>query len=820
MRFFWWLRHLVMLVVRVKVSPPDPAKDLGLKPGVPVCYILPSSSTTDLLALEHICRERGLPLPHHTRHSLKVPGSAAFIYMQKMGLLQARRGGDRQPPTPLTNLVKEAHADHAMEVQLVPVSLYWGRNPGREERSIFKLLFFDDERAGKLQKLFIVLAQGRASFMHFGKPISLRELVAEDAGPDDTARKLRRVLRVHFRTQRTGAMGPVLPSREAVITHIVSTKTVRQAIAEEARKKKTSEEKAEGLARKYLDEIAADTQYSMVRFFDVVLSWVFNRVLDGIVVRHSTRLAEIDKTCEIVYLPSHRSHLDYLLLTYSLFYEGYVTPHIAAGVNLDFWPIGPLLRRGGAFFLRRTFSGNRLYATVFNEYVHYLLVKGHSMKFYLEGGRSRTGRLLAPKTGMLGMVVHSYLRNREKPIVLVPVYLGYDKVMEVKTYQSELRGKQKRKESVGQLMKARRVLKQRYGKAYIGFGEPIHLEQALDDAHPGWREETADAEQKPKWLGPFVGDLALETLTRVNSTAVVSPLAIFALVILSSPQRALAEEELLYLMAKLAASMRSSPYSRDVSLPEGNEKDWLKHAMSVCKVERFEHPSGDVIHLEERESVLLTYYRNNVLHLVAVPSLVASFFQHNEAMDELELVESCALLYPFLRSEFYLRWDADQGPKVVKGVIDALVGQRLLFRDGASLRRPDFTTRDFSSLRILARALGQTLERYAVSTALLAQQQSGEPFDRKDFETRCQLMAQRISILNGINEPEFFDKSLFKNYIDLLKDLKYAADAGEGRLVIDAQVRGIAERSLNLLSGDLRQSIQRLSEKPVGPLER
>lgn len=814
MTLFWWLRKILFFWVRTKVVPADPVAELQLKPNTPVCYILSTRSISDLLVLDEVTRQHKLPRPHYERKALQRAKSpvGSYVYLQRMGLIQMERSESKKAPSPLTKLINQAKTDPSMEVQIVPVSVFWGRNPGKEERSVMKLLFFDDEHAGLLQKFFIVLAQGRSNFVQFGKPISLRNLVDEGASVDDTSKKLRRVLRVHYKRQRTAALGPSLPTRASVVSQLVRTGPLRDAIADEAKKKKIPIDRATMRARRYLMEIAAEQNYSVVRLADLFLTWVWNRIFSGVVIKNSNRLREIEQTHEIVYLPAHRSHMDYLLLAYTLYYEGFVPPHTFAGINLNFWPVGPILRRCGAFYGRRSFGGNRLYTVSFNEYVHYLLTKGHPVKFYLEGGRSRTGRLLAPKTGMLAMTVQSFVRNSDKPVVYVPVYLGYDKVMELRTYQTELRGAAKRAESVSQLFKARRVLKTNYGKAYMGFGEPIYLKEFLDQAHPNWREEEFDPEHRPKWLSPVVSALATEALTRVNSAAVVSPLALFSLVILSSPQKAMAEEDLLYLMDKLLAAMREAPYGRDVVLPEGNSRDHLKAAMSVAAVQRFQHPGGDVIFMDDREGVLLTYYRNNVLHLVAVPSLVASFFQHNDKMSERDLIDGAARLYPFLKSEFFLRWPNEDGPKVIQGVIDALIRQGLLFRvDGGVIRRPEVTSRDLTSLMILSRALGHTLERYAISTALLARHGAGSHIDRKEFETQCQLMAQRISILNGVIEPEFFDKNLFKNYINLLGEHGFVVEEPDGKIAVDPKIKELAQTSVNLLSGDIRQSIQRIS---------
>ena len=810
MRWFWWLRKIQAFWVKTVVVPADPQAELGLRSGIPVCYVLASRAMSDLLVLDAICRRFKLPLPHHKKSALNHPGAASYLWLQRLGLLQRSRA-EKATPEAMLQLLQRATEDKEFEVQIVPVSVFWGRNPGREKASFLKLLFFDDEHAGVIQKFFIVLAQGRSNYLYFGKPISLRELVTEAGDVSQQAKKLRRVLRVHFRRQRNTALGPSLPSRAAVAANLMQTRVIKNAILEESRKKKVPLEKMELQARRYIFEIASEQKYAVVQLGDMFLTWLWNRAFRGVVIKHAHRLREIDHSHEVVYLPSHRSHMDYLLLGYSLYYEGFFPPHTAAGINLDFWPVGPLLRRLGGFYIRRSFGGNRLYTVVFNEYVHYLLTKGYPIKFYTEGGRSRTGRLLEAKTGMLSMVVHSYLRNSEKPIAIVPIYTGYDKVVEVRTYQTELRGKSKSTESVAQLLRARRVLKTNFGKAYIGIGEPIYLSKFLDAQHPGWKSEVHTAEIKPKWMAPVVSGLGTEALTRINSTAVVSPLALFSLVILSTPTKALAEDDLLYFMDRLVSAMRAAPYSRDVTLPDGTPSDWLRDAMAVAKVERFQHPGGDVLFVAELESTLLTYYRNNIIHLVVVPALLSAFFQHNDRLAEAQLMRAAEQLYPLLKTEFYLRWDTETCSRIIASGISTLVNEGLLLRqEGGYLRRPDVTSRELATLLILGRALGQTLERYAVTNALMANSLALVHVNRQDFEAQCSKMAQRIALLGGVSEPEFLDKNLLKNYIDRLIDLGYCSASEGGQLNIDGRIAALAAGSQSLLSTDIRESLRRI----------
>ena len=146
--------------------------------------------------------------------------------------------------------------------------------------------------------------------------------------------------------------------------------------------------------------------------------------------------------------PSHRSHIDYLLLSYVLYHNGLTPPHIAAGINLKMPVVGGLLRRAGAFFMHRSFRGDALYQAVFDEYLHQMFIKGYSVEYFIEGGRSRTGRTLHPKTGLLSMTISSFLRNSRRPVCLMPVYFGYERVLEVSTYMGELSGKHKKRESL------------------------------------------------------------------------------------------------------------------------------------------------------------------------------------------------------------------------------------------------------------------------------------------------------------------------------------------------------------------------------------
>ncbi len=817
MRLFWRLGRILYWWIKANVLPKDPRHNIQLTDDAPIIYVLPRKSYSDLLILDEECARYGLAQPRKAIKSLLTPNDAAYMYLGTLGLWAPRRVR-KEPPPPLVKLIRKLEEDPNFNVQIVPVSIIWGRNPGRDERSWFKLLFPDDEHAGILQKLFIILAQGQNVLVRFGDKIWLRELVAEGAGAQETARKLRRILRVHFRTQRNVILGPKLYDRARVLETLIASRPMQAAIDAEMRAKGSKRDKVEAKARHYFREMSSAQTHAAIRFLDLLLSWLWNKKFDGLVIEHDARLQQCADRGEVICAASHRSHFDYLLLGYVMYYRGLTVPHTGAGINLNFWPVGPLLRRGGAFFLRRSFKGNRLYTTAFNEYMHYLLTKGYPMTFYPEGGRSRTGRLLDPKTGMLSMIMHSYLRDPRRDYAILPVYIAYDRVVEIQSYLKELRGTAKTKESAGQLIGARKLLKTPFGRAYLGFSEPLWLSKFLDQHQPDWRNYDVASELKPTWMNSVVAKLSREVMRRINATAVVNPVALVASLLLANPQRAMAEEDFIKSIELIVKVLRQIAYSPHVVYPRLSGKEMIAACERVSPVSRFAHPTGDVIYLGEVDGIVMSYYRNNILHLFALPSLIASFFQYNEVLTLTEIVAGTREIYPFLREELFLCYETDDIHTAVEDHVDAFVDCGLLTRDEfGSLMRPDVASDAFITLRLIGRALGHVFERYSISAVLMCQQfQKSQPIQREVFEAACQQLAQRMSILGGVNDTEYYDRSLYKSYVDMLRTMGYVEINEDGMLTARARVCELSAKLTKLLSSDIQQSIARTAVTTKG----
>ncbi|MEI8594422.1 glycerol-3-phosphate 1-O-acyltransferase PlsB [Photobacterium sp. Hal280] len=796
------------LLVKTRTIPSDPVSELELDLDRPIIYTLPFSSQTDLLTLSAATRAVGLPDP---LEPVTINGQVfpRYVFVANSPSIF---GSDGQLPakslTLFTDLLAAHKADQQLDVQLLPASILWGRKPGTEgeQKPILKAL-------NGPEKCFAVLAQGRDCMVRLSPTMSLR-FMADKHGTDNAiANKLARVAKIHFSRQKLAAAGPRLPQRQALFNRLLASKAIEKVVREEAESRDVPLEKVRKEAIDMMEEIAADFSYSLVRHGDRFLSWLWNRLYKGINVSNAQRVRQLAQDGhEIVYVPCHRSHMDYLLLSYVLYQEGMVPPHIAAGINLNFFPAGPIFRRGGAFFIRRSFKGNRLYSTVFREYLGELFAKGYSVEYFSEGGRSRTGRLLAPKTGMLSMTIQAMLRGLNRPVTLVPVYIGYEHVMEVATYAKELRGKRKEKESLGQVLRTLRKLRN-FGQGYVNFGEPIPLNQYLNEQVPDWRQHIDPIEPaRPQWLNPVVNNLADKMMTHINDAAATNGLTLCALALLASRQRALSREELEQQIDCYLQLLHNTPYSSDCTQPSDTAAELVENAISMDKFMVERDSLGEIVSLDRQQSLLMTYYRNNIIHLFALPSLIAHIVVSHQRLSRAEMHRQISLLYPFLKAELYLRFDWADLPEAVDALIDELIRQRLILSDGNEL---SLNSVRIGPLQLLGNTITETLQRYAITLTLL---RSEPQLMKSDLEQQSQMMAQRLSRLHGINAPEFFDKGVFSAMVKTLRQEGYL---NQDNHAVSRPVATLADLLADLVSPEVKLTIQavmnREEKKEPGP---
>ncbi len=804
------LRRLLYVWTRTQVFP-ETALELKLQPDLPVCYILQHRHISNLLVLDHECRQFGLPPALGPMVTRQMRSRRSFFFLaQRPG--KVTDNPPRNESSLLSSLVASAIDNPHFDAQLVPVTILWGRAPGTQDSILKALLAETWEATSSLRQLLAILIHGRQTVVRFNEPVSLRFLLRNDPNPAHATRRLSRIFRVHFKRQRTLAIGPDLSHRHTQLRALLATPAVRKAVSAEAAEKSISLVKAEGNARRYALEIASDYSNTVVQALIIFLDWVWTRIYDRIEVHNFEQVSRIAAGNSLVYVPCHRSHIDYLLMSYLLFMRGLTPPHIAAGSNLNMPVVGPILRGGGAFFLRRKLKGAALYSAVFLEYLHMMIERGFPIEYYIEGGRSRSGRTLTPRTGMLGMTVQSYLRTRARPLYFVPVYVGYEKLMEGSSYLAELGGKQKKNESLLDLLGAIRLLKRRFGAVHVNFGEPLLLSQFLDGQCADWRDCAFDDPRAP-WLRKAVEATATELARRINAAAVINPVNLMALSLLSTPKHT----------ADLRAIHRQIEhlqfFAANTSLPASVVVSQTLPATIIEECLRLElisvrtHALGDMVQASQAQSSLLAYFRNNVIHLFALPALFACLVSHNRILSRSVAKKAIKGIYNLLRAELYLPWEPDQLDQVIEQTEAALMNRKLILcRDESPkiLRAPSPGEEVSAELHQLGEIIRPTLERQFLTLALLQHHGSGK-ITRSLLEESGHLLAQRLSMLYEFNSPEFSEKSLFANVVRNLINAELLHADSEGYLHFDERISVPAAHAQLLLAADVRHSIERMT---------
>lgn len=806
------LRRGLDLWVRPEVRPESATAAIGTVQASPVCYVLERRSAVDLAALENLCRREGLPRPSGRILGRKKSAVRAAIPLLKTrGLFDPRI--DRRPPAELVRMIEVLERDSTLDVRLVPIAVYWGRAP-QKEGSWWRLLFTENwALASGFRKLMQVLINGRFTMIEVGEPASLRSLLFEGGNPASQAARIARAQRASFRQQRSARIGPDLSHRRTILHRVLSTRAVRAAMAAEMRDKRVPRRRALMVAKGYLEEIAANYSHVFITFMEGFLGRLWNRLYDGVTLNHAETLREIARDREVVFVPCHRSHMDYLLLSYVIYKQGYAVPHIAAGINLNIPIIGRLLRKGGAFFIRRSFAGNALYTAVFMKYLATIMARGHSIEYFVEGGRSRTGRLLQPKTGMILMTVRSHLRDPRRPVVFVPVYFGYERIVEAGTYVGELSGQTKRKESIGDLVRAIRVLREKFGRVHVNVGEPILLDDVLQHQVGDAGRAALDEEGRAPWVSAVVDDLAHRIMRNINSAATVTPINLLAVTLLAMPRQAMAGSDLAKQCDLYLKLLRMAPYDARVTITDLDGAAVIAYGESMKVLRRQSHKLGDLVRISDEMAVLMTYYRNNVLHLFTLPSLVACAFISNSVVRTEDIQRLAWRVYPYVASELFLKWTEQELPGAMRRVLDALATLGILERleEQDAWRRPAPSSPHSLQLSLLAQASVQTIERYYLAIATLMHAGSGVLTSRELAE-RCQLTAQRINIIYGFNSPEFSDRSMFDNFISLLLRRRVIRSDEAGRIVFDDVFSRVAADAEFVLSEQIRHSILQVTQ--------
>ena len=402
------------------------------------------------------------------------------------------------------------------------------------------------------------------------------------------------------------------------------------------------------------------------------------------------------------------------------------------------------------------------------------------------------------------MSVRSYLRNHKRSVVFVPVNFAYEKLVEGETYINELSGKPKKSESVMGVLRSIKGLKEHFGEVHVNFGSPLMLDQLLDQQSPDWRrDELAD---KQEWVPNVVSKLGQQIMAGINQATHVNSVSLLAITMLSTPKQTIAESDLIAHLNLYLALLKAVPYSKDITVTDMSGQEIIAYGEEFGLIQRHSHPMGDIMCVDPHQAILMTYFRNNVVHLFALPSFIACCFISNTTLHKKQVIHWFKLVYPFLKAELSMHWNTRQLTAVTNKTLSCLVDEGLIEQQGELLT---MVQSDVMRVTALSKGVLLSLERYYLTVVILKTKGEGV-LSRVELEKLCSQVAERLSMLYELNSPEFFDKALFKGFIEMLYDQKIIWADKKGKLTFGDALNSIIDDAGLVLSHQIRRSVHQL----------
>jgi glycerol-3-phosphate O-acyltransferase len=703
---------------------------------------------------------------------------------------------------------------------LVPQVFVWSRSPGTIGAHLGDAVFGPSEWPGQLRAAAQFLANRRHATLRAGAPVDLREFLAREqdgAGDDVLVRRLTYTLLRRLERERRAIVGPARKPVDRMREEVVRSPKLQKVIADMAGEGRHERAVITARALGMLREMEAALDMNAIAALDRVFEGATRRMFSAIEVDEAgiERLREHAKEGTLVLLPSHKSHMDYLALTWVLYRHKLPLPLIAAGDNLNFFPVGPIFRRAGAFFIRRSFAGDRLYAAVVDAYVRRLIKDGVPLEFFPEGGRSRTGKLLPPKLGLLSIVVDAALGVPTRTTWFCPVSIGYERFVEEQAFVHELTGGEKQKEDVRGLVKAIDAMVGRYGRLSVQFGKPLTLADVLREIDPNATPE-ALGKMTPARRRAVVTRLAWRVMNEINAVTAVAAGSLVATALLAHDRRGLPHADMEARCERLARTLRraGARFSPSLADREGRIRpSALREAVDLFvraghveahvvgekaggAMQRTARPAaaGEVIYVVPPEARLsLDLAKNVIIHFFVPRALIATALLAGAPRGGAPLAtdtvrERVLALSRLFKYEFTFRADAPF-ERIFDDEIAAMEADGEIARvvrkpsEGAGALVPKGDD-GREQIELYARLLENFVEGYRVAARGLGALLRG-PMTTKDLTKRAIATGERMFLAGEIARREAVSRPMLENAYTSFVDQGYLARGG-GKLALTA----------------------------------
>ena len=664
-------------------------------------------------------------------------------------------------------------------IVIIPENIIYITKPMKKDPGIVDLFFGTHAKPGRIKRYFTILRHPEKIKVEIATPINLKAFIEQSSiaqlDSESQAHKLRSHLVDILNRQIKSITGPVLKSRQEITEDILTKKALREYLADYASQNDQTLAKTHKKAAVYIKEIAANYSLQIINVASWILTWAFKNLYEELIVNQNeiNRMREMSTKAPLVLVPCHKSHLDDLLLPYVMFHNNMPCPHIAAGKNLSFWPLGPLFRRAGAFFIRRTFKGAPLYSKIFSSYLEKLLYEGFNIKIFIEGGRSRTGKLLAPKPGGLGMLINAYNSGACPDLYFVPIFIGYDRVLEEDAYLKEIEGGKKSPETLKGLISARKFLKKKYGKVYMRFDEPVSIKEYI-------KEQNFDiSKTSTKEYMQFVKNFGYKLINSINSNSVATPHGIIASAVLNCPRNSFTKKlmtarlntymnMLVFLNAELSETLLIDPEN---TLNSVINTFISRNFIELADEDDNEITEQTIFIVKDNKRAILDYYKNSVISFfvnfayTAVAILEIDRFQFAAS----DLTRRFNFLEAMFIDEFFFD-DQTTGEEDIAKALKGFINEGILVPDAADFDMFNITSKGLRKLKWFAAFLLPFLESYK-TTLLYFEKYGPEKHKGKDRVKKIQSMGTKLykgkiitlkeslSQINYKNSANFFTKA-------------------------------------------------------------